>query len=75
VGSESTQRVNVQIVAATNQDLHRLVSEKQFRSDLYYRLNVFPIFILPLRSRRADIPLLVAHFVRTCAQRTNKDIE
>jgi len=75
LGSTTTQRVNVRVVAATNQDLGRLVSEKQFRADLYYRLNVFPLFIPPLRSRRDDIPLLVAHFVRTFAQRMNKHID
>jgi len=75
VGGTITQRVNVRIVAATNQDLDRLVSEKQFRSDLFYRLNVFPVFIPPLRDRRDDIPLLVAHFVSTYAQRMNKHIE
>jgi len=75
VGGTITQRVNVRIVAATNQDLDRLVSEKQFRSDLFYRLNVFPILIPPLRERRDDIPLLVAHFVSTYAQRMNKHIE
>ncbi len=75
VGSTITQRVNVRVVAATNQDLDRLVSEKQFRSDLYYRLNVFPIFIPPLRNRREDIPSLVAHFVSTHAQRMNKHID
>ena len=75
LGGTITQRVNVRVVAATNQDLDRLVSEKQFRSDLFYRLNVFPIFIPPLRDRRDDIPLLVAHFVSTYAQRMNKHIE
>jgi formate hydrogenlyase transcriptional activator len=75
VGGTITQSVNVRIVAATNQDLDCLVSEKQFRSDLFYRLNVFPIFIPPLRDRRDDIPLLVAHFVSTYAQRMNKHIE
>ena len=75
VGGTITQRVNVRIVAATNQDLDRLVSEKQLRSDLFYRLNVFPILIPPLRDRRDDIPLLVAHFVNTYAQRMNKHIE
>ncbi len=75
LGGTITQSVNVRVVAATNQDLDRLVSEKLFRSDLYYRLNVFPIFIPPLRDRREDIPLLVAHFVNTYAQRMNKHIE
>jgi len=75
VGGTITQRVNVRIVAATNQDLDGLVSEKQFRSDLFYRLNVFPILIPPLRDRRDDIPLLVSHFVSTYAQRMNKHIE
>ncbi len=75
VGGTITQRVNVRIVAATNQDLDGLVSEKQFRSDLFYRLNVFPILVPPLRDRRDDIPLLVSHFVSTYAQRMNKHIE
>jgi formate hydrogenlyase transcriptional activator len=75
LGSTTTQRVSVRVVAATNQDLDRLVSEKQFRSDLYYRLNVFPVFIPPLRHRCEDIPLLVAHFVSIYAQRMNKHIE
>jgi len=75
LGGTITQRVNVRVVAATNQDLDHLVAEKQFRNDLYYRLNVFPILIPPLRDRRADIPLLVAHFVNIYAQRMNKHIE
>ena len=75
LGSTATQRVNVRVVAATNQDLERLVSEKQFRNDLYYRLSVFPISIAPLRERRDDIPLLAAHFVRMFSQRMNKQIE
>jgi len=74
LGSTSTQRVNVRVVAATNQDLDRLVSEKQFRSDLYYRLKVFPIIIPPLRHRREDVPLLVAYFASVYAQRMNKQI-
>jgi len=75
VGSTSTQRVNVRVIAATNHDLDRLVIERQFRSDLYYRLNVFPIFLPPLRDRREDIPMLVAHFVNAHARRMNKHIE
>lgn len=75
LGSSGTKHVNVRILAATNQDLDQLVSEKRFRTDLYYRLNVFPIFIPPLRSRREDIPLLVGHFVDVFAERMNKHIE
>jgi formate hydrogenlyase transcriptional activator len=75
LGGTITQCVNVRVVAATNQDLDRLVSEKLFRRDLYYRLNVFPILVPPLRDRRDDIPLLVAHFVNAYAQRMNKHIE
>jgi formate hydrogenlyase transcriptional activator len=75
LGSTHTQRVNVRVVAATNQDLARLVAEKQFRMDLYYRLNVFPIAVPPLRHRLEDIPLLVAYFVHTYANRMNRQIE
>src|SRR5580704_10698802 len=63
LGSTQTQHSNVRLVAATNGDLWKLISEKRFRSDLYYRLNVFPIHVLPLRDRQEDIPLLVRHFV------------
>ena len=75
LGSTVTQRVSVRVVAATNQDLDRLVSEKQFRNDLYYRLSVFPIRVPPLRERRDDIPLLVAYFVKMYSERMNKQIE
>jgi transcriptional regulator with GAF, ATPase, and Fis domain len=75
LGSTYTRRVNVRVVAATNQDLERLVAEKQFRMDLYYRLNVFPIALPPLRHRLEDIPLLVAHFVHTYAERMDKQID
>jgi formate hydrogenlyase transcriptional activator len=75
LGSTCTQHVSVRVVAATNQDLERMVLEKRFRSDLYYRLKVFPVFIPPLRDRRDDIPLLVAHFVSTFALRMNKHID
>jgi len=75
LGSTGTRHVNVRVVAATNQDLGHLVSEGRFRSDLYYRLNVFPIFVPPLRNRREDIPLLAAHFASIYARRMNKHIE
>jgi formate hydrogenlyase transcriptional activator len=75
LGSTQTQRVNVRLVAATNRDLAALVSKKQFRSDLYYRLNVFPIPVPPLRDRLEDIPLLVMHFVRTFADQMGKHID
>jgi len=75
LGSTITQRVSVRVVAATNQNLDRLVSEKQFRNDLYYRLSVFPIRVPPLRERRDDIPLLVAYFVNMYSERMNKQIE
>ena len=75
LGSTQTQRVDVRLVAATNGDLGRLISEKRFRSDLYYRLNVFPISVPPLRDRAEDIPLLVTHFVAKYAARMQKVIE
>jgi formate hydrogenlyase transcriptional activator len=75
LGSTHTHRVNVRVVAATNQDLAALVAGKQFRMDLYYRLNVFPIAVPPLRHRLEDIPLLVAHFALKYAERMAKEIE
>ena len=74
LGSTHTRRVDVRIVAATNQDLVNLVASKQFRMDLYYRLNVFPIALPPLRQRIDDIPALVAHFVQKFAARMSKVI-
>jgi len=75
LGSTQTQRANVRLVAATNRDLAKLVAQNQFRRDLYYRLNVFPIPLPPLRARSGDIPLLVMHFVRTYSERMHKQIE
>lgn len=75
LGSSRTQRVDVRIIAATNTDLAELVAEKKFRSDLYYRLNVFPITVPPLRDRTEDIPLLVHFFANRFAQQMRKKIE
>jgi formate hydrogenlyase transcriptional activator len=75
LGSNRTQRVDVRVVAATNGDLAKLVAERAFRSDLYYRLNVFPIQIPALRERREDVPLLVRYFVQTFSRRLNKAVE
>src|SRR5215470_2307762 len=69
LGCSRTHRVNVRLVAATHQDLAEMVRRKEFRSDLYYRLNVFPVSLPPLRERPKDIPQLVSHFVEVFSQR------
>lgn len=75
LGSTKTIRVNVRLIAATNRDLKSLVETKQFRSDLYYRLNVFPVTMPPLRERREDIPILVRYFTQHYAVRMKKNIQ
>src|SRR6266566_3034602 len=75
LGGNRTQRVDVRVVAATNTDLSKLVAERAFRSDLYYRLNVFPIQIPALRERAEDLPLLVRYFVQRFSRQLNKDVE
>ena len=75
VGSPRTLQVDVRVIAATNQDLWGMVQERKFRADLYYRLNVFPITLPPLREREDDIPLLIEHFVHKFAKKQGKSID
>jgi formate hydrogenlyase transcriptional activator len=75
LGSGRTHRINVRLVAATHRNLAEMVAKKEFRSDLYYRLNVFPVALPPLRERREDIPQLASHFVEVFARRMGKRID
>jgi formate hydrogenlyase transcriptional activator len=74
LGGSRTFQVDVRVIAASNQDLWRMVQERKFRADLYYRLNVFPIGLPPLREREDDIPVLVEHFVQKLAKRQGKPV-
>jgi transcriptional regulator with GAF, ATPase, and Fis domain len=75
LGSERTEKIEVRVIAATNRNLRQMVADGRFQEDLFYRLNVIPIEIPPLRERRDDIPALVEHFVSKHAQRTGRRIE
>src|SRR5689334_23400924 len=75
LGSTHTRKVNVRLVAATNRNLEKMVADREFRSDLFYRLKVFPIRIPSLRERKEDIPLLVRHFVQQFSRRNNRRID
>ena len=75
LGSGRTHRINVRLIAATHRDLSGMIARSEFRSDLYYRLNVFPVVLPPLRNRKSDIPELVSYFVRILSQRMGKPIQ
>jgi formate hydrogenlyase transcriptional activator len=75
LGTTLTRKVNVRLIAATNRNLETMIADREFRSDLYYRLNVFPIRIPPLRDRREDIPLLVSYFVQKFSKQMQKNVE
>jgi transcriptional regulator with PAS, ATPase and Fis domain len=75
LGAERTEKVDLRVIAATNRDLRQMVAEGKFQEDLFYRLNVIPIELPPLRERREDIPALVEHFLRKHAQRTGRRVD
>src|SRR5439155_7213220 len=75
LGAERTEKIDVRVIAATNRNLRQMVADGKFQEDLFYRLNVIPIDIPPLRERRDDIPALVEFFVRKHAQRTGRRVE
>ncbi len=75
VGDTRTQSVNVRIIAATNKDLKEMVADGTFRDDLYYRINIFPIHVPPLRDRKADIPALAFHFLKACSEDVGKKVD
>src|SRR6185312_3754600 len=75
LGSERSEKVDLRVIAATNRDLRQMVTDGKFQEDLFYRLNVIPIEIPPLRERRDDIPQLAEHFIRKHAQRTGRRVE
>src|SRR5439155_14885534 len=74
VGGEATIKVDVRVISATNKDLAKEVAEGRFREDLYYRLQVVPITVPPLRERKGDLPLLIDHFIGKLAPRTNAQV-
>jgi transcriptional regulator with PAS, ATPase and Fis domain len=75
IGGRETIKVDVRIIAATNVNLEKAIAEGKFRLDLYYRLNVFPVILPPLRERKEDIPLLVSHFIKMYAKKANRPTE